>query len=54
MRRMWISLCLGLCWIGIFQSSLNAASRIKDIAFFEGVRDNQLVGYGLVVGLNGT
>lgn len=29
-------------------------SRIKDIATFEGVRDNLLVGYGLVVGLNGT
>ena len=28
--------------------------RIKDIADIEGVRDNQLVGYGLVVGLNGT
>ncbi len=28
--------------------------RIKDIADFEGVRDNQLVGYGLIVGLNGT
>ncbi|MBF0356006.1 MAG: flagellar basal body P-ring protein FlgI [Alphaproteobacteria bacterium] len=31
-----------------------ADSRIKDIADFEGVRDNMLVGYGLVVGLNGT
>jgi len=31
-----------------------SASRIKDIATFEGVRDNLLVGYGLVVGLNGT
>lgn len=31
-----------------------SASRIKDIADFEGVRDNQLVGYGMVVGLNGT
>jgi len=31
-----------------------AAARIKDIVSFEGVRDNQLVGYGLVVGLNGT
>lgn len=31
-----------------------AASRIKDLADFEGVRENQLVGYGLVVGLNGT
>ncbi len=28
--------------------------RIKDVANFEGVRDNQLIGYGLVVGLNGT
>ncbi len=31
-----------------------AAARIKDIVDFEGVRENQLVGYGLVVGLNGT
>ncbi len=31
-----------------------ASSRVKDIADFEGVRDNQLVGYGLVVGLQGT
>jgi flagellar P-ring protein precursor FlgI len=29
-------------------------SRIKDLASVEGVRQNQLVGYGLVVGLNGT
>jgi flagellar P-ring protein precursor FlgI len=29
-------------------------ARIKDIADFEGVRENLLVGYGLVVGLNGT
>ncbi len=28
--------------------------RIKDIAAFEGVRDNQLIGYGIVVGLEGT
>ncbi len=32
----------------------SAASRIKDIVDFEGVRENQLVGYGLVVGLNNT
>ena len=32
----------------------HAQSRIKDIADFDGVRDNMLVGYGLVVGLNGT
>jgi flagellar P-ring protein FlgI len=28
--------------------------RIKDVATIEGVRDNQLIGYGIVVGLNGT
>ncbi|WP_306118389.1 MULTISPECIES: flagellar basal body P-ring protein FlgI [unclassified Roseitalea] len=31
-----------------------AASRIKDIAVLQGARDNQLIGYGLVVGLQGT
>jgi flagellar P-ring protein precursor FlgI len=31
-----------------------AATRLKDIVDIEGVRDNQLLGYGLVVGLNGT
>jgi flagellar P-ring protein FlgI len=31
-----------------------ATARIKDIIDIEGVRENQLVGYGLVVGLNGT
>lgn len=33
---------------------VTAASRVKDITDFEGVRENILVGYGLVVGLNGT
>lgn len=32
----------------------NVSVRIKDITTFQGVRENQLVGYGLVVGLNGT
>jgi flagellar P-ring protein precursor FlgI len=35
-------------------SPAKALSRIKDLASIEGVRENQLVGYGLVVGLNGT
>ena len=30
------------------------ATRIKDLASLEGVRENQLLGYGLVIGLNGT
>ena len=35
-------------------TSTDASSRIKDIVQFEGVRDNLLVGYGLVVGLGNT
>jgi len=35
-------------------STLSYADRIKDLASIAGVRNNQLVGYGLVVGLNGT
>jgi flagellar P-ring protein precursor FlgI len=35
-------------------ASAGATSRIKDLANIEGVRQNQLIGYGLVVGLNGT
>src|SRR5512144_1867309 len=34
--------------------SVAGAARLKDIVAIEGVRDNQLVGYGIVVGLNGT
>jgi flagellar P-ring protein precursor FlgI len=41
--------CL-LAWI----APGNATSRIKDLVNIEGVRQNQLIGYGLVVGLNGT
>jgi flagellar P-ring protein precursor FlgI len=37
-----------------FASVIAEATRIKDIAGVEGVRDNMLVGQGLVVGLNGT
>ena len=32
----------------------NGAVRIKELANIEGVRGNQLYGYGIVVGLNGT
>ena len=33
---------------------MDAATRLKELVSLEGVRDNQLIGYGLVVGLNGT
>ncbi len=47
----WMLAILVLPWLA---SGSAVASRIKDVASFEGVRDNMLVGYGLVVGLNGT
>lgn len=61
-------LCLLLLAAALFVTASNAdaattaasraatagTTRIKDIVDFEGVRDNMLVGYGLVVGLNGT
>jgi flagellar P-ring protein precursor FlgI len=45
---------LALLLAAVWSAQSQAQSRIKDIASFEGVRDNLLVGYGLVVGLNGT
>jgi flagellar P-ring protein precursor FlgI len=39
----------------LFAIGLNAkAARLKDLANIRGVRSNQLVGYGLIIGLNGT
>lgn len=46
-----------LCgWIVFFglAATLPAGTRLKDLVSIEGVRDNQLVGYGVVVGLNKT
>jgi len=45
---------VGLLFLAGMYSGLVRADRIKDIAQVQGVRDNQLTGYGLVVGLNGT
>lgn len=54
MRRA-IAIWLGFVVLLFACGSASArAVRIKDIADLEGVRQNQLVGYGLVVGLNGT
>jgi flagellar P-ring protein precursor FlgI len=41
-------------FVSALPSSAFAQSRIKDLVEIEGVRDNQLIGYGLVVGLPGT
>ena len=48
MKRTLILLTALLC------STLAQAERIKDITSIAGVRSNQLVGYGLVVGLDGS
>lgn len=52
-KRAIIQVLLGI-FILIFLPGNTDAVRIKDIASIKGVRQNQLVGYGLVVGLNGT
>ncbi len=49
-RSIGLALIAALLWT----APAGAASRLKDLASVEGVRDNQLIGYGLVVGLNGT
>ncbi len=40
--------------LAVFCAGTACAERIKDVASLRGVRDNQLIGYGLVVGLDGT
>ncbi len=41
-------------FVGLLLVQPASAARVKDIAHIKGVRSNQLVGYGLVVGLDGT
>ena len=54
--RFWAALVVALLVISIPVHAAEAGhlARIKDVATIEGIRDNQLVGYGLVVGLRGT
>ena len=53
-RRVTAALLLACLLACLVSGPAAANSRIKDIVDFQGVRDNQLVGYGLVVGLNNT
>src|SRR5438105_11104901 len=46
--------CAAFATLALSCLSVGATSRIKDLANIEGVRQNQLIGYGLVVGLAGT
>src|SRR6202045_2921768 len=52
-RRFQVA-CATLLALALAAMPAGATSRIKDLANIEGVRQNQLIGYGLVVGLNGT
>jgi flagellar P-ring protein FlgI len=52
--RLGLALLVALLAAPLAAPPARAEVRIKDIADVEGIRDNQLVGYGLVVGLNGT
>ena len=49
-----LALLCGGIWGGFSMVSVAHAERIKDLANIQGVRSNQLIGYGLVVGLDGT
>ena len=51
LAKIFTALALAVCFLA---PPATAQVRIKDIVDMEGVRDNQLVGYGLVIGLNGT
>ena len=53
-RAVFAVFVIALFSVGFVWNAHAKTSRIKDIVDIEGVRDNQLVGYGLVVGLNGS
>ena len=48
------ALFFALAAMPVHAAAASQLARIKDVATIEGIRDNQLVGYGLVVGLHGT
>ncbi len=64
MRRRWkarirvaVLVTVGFCIVAVLggeETPPPRLARVKDVATVEGVRDNQLVGYGIVVGLHGT
>jgi flagellar P-ring protein precursor FlgI len=51
---LWTCIVFSFITVTLTTPADAATTRIKDIVDIEGVRDNMLVGYGLVVGLNGT
>lgn len=53
-RLLLLSIIAGLIFFNNVQFCYATRVRIKDISHIDGVRDNQLIGYGIVVGLQGT
>jgi flagellar P-ring protein precursor FlgI len=53
-KKQCLSIALIVLALSFFATGLASGARIKDIAAIGGVRDNQLIGYGVVVGLAGT
>lgn len=53
-RLAWQPWSAALCLLAALMCGAAHAERIKDLASVQGVRDNQLIGYGLVVGLDGS
>jgi flagellar P-ring protein precursor FlgI len=53
-RRLALAAVWALGLVGLLAQEADRKARVKDVATIEGIRDNQLVGYGLVVGLRGT
>lgn len=54
MKKQHINIILLVFTVIVISTSVSFAARIKDISTIGGVRDNQLIGYGVIVGLAGT
>ena len=53
-KAFWVAAVLGLTFGPVTLAATTVGARLKDIAAVKGVRENILIGYGIVVGLKGT
>ncbi len=53
-RHIWVRISAAVLCLSVAGPALPANSRLKDISHIAGVRSNAVIGYGLVIGLNGT
>ena len=54
MLKNWLDIVCVLFFCSLMFIQPANAERLKDLSTIQGVRNNQLIGYGLVVGLDGT